>query len=114
MDRTSFASSVAPSGVDTLDQRLGFLGGTAVVNQYMCARLSKCQRSGSSNSTGSPRHQCRFTVKNHSYSPPLHELLSRALSEPTSEPQSAAAPVVIVGILSLSSRNRFVSKTKSS
>jgi len=44
----------ASFGVDTLDQRLGLLGGTAVVNQYMCARLSKCQRSGSSNSTEAP------------------------------------------------------------
>src|ERR1700720_3041802 len=100
--------------MDASHESFRILRGTAVVNQYMCARLSKCQRGGSSNSTGSPRHQCRFTVKNHPYSPPLHELLSRALSEPTSEPQSAAAPVVIVGILSLSSRNRFVSKTKSS
>src|ERR1700736_6377553 len=35
-------------------------------------------------------------------------------SEPTSEHQSAAALVVTVAILSLSFRNRFVSKTKSS
>src|SRR5260370_27337745 len=43
----------------------------------MCTRLSKRQRSGSPNSTGSPCHQCSFVVLNHSYPPPLHELLSR-------------------------------------
>src|SRR6266852_7422158 len=47
----------------------------------MRTRLSKCQRSGSSNSAGCPRHQCSFVLLNHSYSPPLHELLLRALSE---------------------------------
>src|SRR5712692_5994167 len=95
MERTSLASSVAPSGVpksaliasapplgvDTLDQRLGFLGGAAVVNQYMCTRLSKRQRSGSSNSTRSPRHQCSFAVLNHPYSlppcPSRHPNISR-------------------------------------
>src|ERR1700686_3466626 len=57
----------ASLGVDTLDQRLGFLDGAAVVNQYMCTRLSKRQCSGSSNPTGSARHQCSFVVLNHSY-----------------------------------------------
>src|SRR5712692_3008784 len=47
----------------------------------MCTCLSKCQRSGTSNSTGSPRHQCSFVVLNHAYLPPLHELLSRLVIE---------------------------------
>jgi hypothetical protein len=42
----------------------------------------------------------------------LAPVIQRALSEPTSERQLAAALVVTVAILPLSSRNRFVSKTK--
>src|SRR5260370_2363605 len=44
----------APLGADTLDQRLGFLGGAAVVNQYMCTRPSKRQRDGSATFTRHP------------------------------------------------------------
>src|SRR5437870_1495070 len=40
----------------------------------MCTRVSKRQRNGSSNSTGSARHKRSFVVLNHGYVPPLHEL----------------------------------------
>src|SRR6266850_6008757 len=76
-----YCVGAASFGVDTLDQRLGFLGGTTVMNQYMCTRLSKCQRCGSSNSTGGPRHKCSFVVLSHPYSlsscPSQHLSLSR-------------------------------------
>jgi len=96
MDRTSFASRVAPSGVPksaliasarpplewiTLDQRLGFLGGTTVMNNICAPVSASAQRCGPSNSTGGPRHQCSFVVLSHPYSlsscPSQHLNLSR-------------------------------------
>src|ERR1700730_6586991 len=60
--------------LDLGDERFRLLRGSAVVNQHMCTRVSKRQRSGSSNSTGSSRHKRSFVVLNHCYLPPLHEL----------------------------------------
>src|SRR5258708_37483365 len=62
-----------PVRLDLGDERFRFVRRAAEVNQYMCTGLSKRKRSGSSNPTGSPGHQCSSVVLTHSYLPPLHE-----------------------------------------
>jgi len=124
MDRSSFASSVAPLGVRSLpyaSARPSFGVDTPTRDwaswrngrsePITCAPVLKCQRKWLVQFHGKPRPPVPFYLRTILYSLPLDELLSRALSSQHLN-SVATAPVVIVGILSLSSRNRFVSKNK--